>query len=75
MKRPITTTAEALAAVRHNGWSLKDVPKHLKTQDVCLAAVRREELAMPYVPDGMQDGLRQLLLAVRAGQGAGNGAC
>ena len=40
MRQKIKTAEVALIAVRQDGLALRDVPEELKTEAVCLAAVR-----------------------------------
>ena len=64
----ITTAEEALAAVRKDGKTLKDVPEKLKTTEICLEAVKQqssyhaayhgsvspEDFAFTFVPENLK---------------------
>ena len=40
-EKKITTVKEALAAVKKNEWALKDLPEELRTEEVCIWAMKR----------------------------------
>ncbi len=44
-----------LAAVRHRGWDLENVPKYLRDSEMCLAAVMEDGKALRYVPEELRD--------------------
>jgi len=50
------------ASLRSNGQTLKYVPKHLKTIDICAAAVQKSNRALGFVPPEI---VEQVLEAVR----------
>lgn len=45
----IENEADALAAVKNNGWALKYVPESLRSAEICRAAVDRNWQALQYV--------------------------
>ena len=45
--------------VMQNGLKLKCIPKALRTEGVCLAAVRQNEKALEYVPEELREEVRQ----------------
>jgi hypothetical protein len=47
----ITTTKEALAAVKEDGSALEFVPENFITAELCLAAVQQDRHALNYVPE------------------------
>jgi hypothetical protein len=39
-----------MAAVRQRGWALANVPENLKTDEICMAAIRQDKSALMWVP-------------------------
>ena len=54
----ITTIEEALAVVMKDGNALKDVPENLKTAEMCLEAIRKNNSLITYATDREGDSYR-----------------
>ena len=60
-KPKITTAAKALAKGTRKGEDLEYVPEHLKTEELCLIAVKQDAEALEYVPEARQEEVRRRL--------------
>jgi hypothetical protein len=55
------TEEDALSIVKSTGIFLSMVPENLRTEKVCLAAVKKNEKAIKYVPDTLKERIENLL--------------